>query len=62
MARQRTMENQLSRISVQGLLKLRNCADRLIAKKIREQKASLREELPSFRYMELGALLQEGPA
>jgi hypothetical protein len=56
------MENQLSRISVQGLLKLRNCADRLIAKKIREQKASLREELPSFRYMELGALLQEGPA
>ena len=39
------IETQLKHISVQGLVKLRNCADRLIAEKLRNERIVLRQQL-----------------
>jgi hypothetical protein len=54
-----TMENQLKTISVQGLLKLRNCADRLIAQKLRNERAIVREQLSGERSSMLGQMVSQ---
>jgi hypothetical protein len=53
------MENQLKCISVQGLLKLRNCADRLIAQKLRNERAIVREQVSTEKPRFLGQMLSQ---